>query len=628
MLSCFDEIFDEIKQNWKAAHGATTLDYNLGVMNEKFLDEESVVTMINQILCPNYYAIQERLVFFQNHLNGLIFCNFVPMNMVHFFFFSYFVLDGSADTEMASFIRPKKSYKYSDVALIASITYLVLIFSRYNSKDEEGLQYQLRIDADQLRLLILRLLNISQFRKKATHQALLSLIVLRCSLFVYNNLEGVHESFNSYPLFQLCLVLCYQMGLHADHSGVDVMVYKDTSAMKTRTMSLSETRELWNYMQTEDAVYSISLGTPLLINYEFCAEFSSTPSDLFFQKRRRDIVSLMREVAITTNYRKDCSINDVLTLLDKVTFFCYQTSTTMFTTSQNSDLDELAYFCKIKLLLLQNIQNLCHMVILGVNELHRTHNNEVRKPENLQLLRNLSKEMYRQSLISAVVGVYLVKLICEGKTVFGEGTNTKYLVFFRDALSASMMRSFIVWFTFLLPKAVKSSDMLNELQKETMLRDYPPKENGYKKEIDVYVLERALYHKYTHEDEKLGEQLVTKLISPSELLKFASFHNKVSQNAIIKSSIDSFLAFKTVIVWIYILQTVKDCRSELENGHATMQEIVIKTKEQMRNNGGMGKIEDDVLITEDEQLKKMFDSIMADQGYSNITGSIFDLPVN
>ncbi|VEU19644.1 DEKNAAC100429 [Brettanomyces naardenensis] len=629
LFSGIDSTMHKQKKEFQDNH--KSISHRLTVIDSD-PEQLAIIQLTEDIICPNYYQFQERLVYFQNNLNGLLYSNFVPMDVVHSLFLSYFTVNDGTDTpstassaslpadsagsgRLSKFLPPKKPYLYSDISLITAIVSLSVIFTRYAANSP--FHYQLTVPADELISLSLKLLNASNFRRKKTYQGLLSLILLRSCLFVFDNIEGCHQEFESYPMLQTCIDYCYQMGLHTDPDITETFLFKDQLIMKTRSMPNSGRIELWNYLQTQDAYHSIAIGTPILIHYEFCAKFKRK-SDSFFETTREEAVMIMRKLSFVINSLRTVSIREILNLISQVIGFCYRIPAAKFLLPGiplvGIDLDEVAYLFKLKLLTLQNVPSLCSMIMTGISSLHQSNPELLKNMETMNLLNGLSKEMYRQSILSIAISLHHIRYICEGRSVFGPEKNGKYVVYFRDLFATSLGQSFLTWFIFLLPRATKNPELIGELQNETMLFSYPPEDNGYPNNIDLVVLEKAFFHDFNGQSVNLGEQLCTKLMSSSELTTFASsFHEALRDNMIMKSSIDSYLIVKSIVVWPYIIGTIEECKASLDSRQMTVRDVIkiARTKvEKEFNEGGVNDSGD--------QLERMFDSLFADQDWLNV----------
>ncbi|QPG73371.1 hypothetical protein FOA43_000681 [Brettanomyces nanus] len=510
------------------------------------------------------------------------------MNIVHSQFLSYFTSKAPVQ-----FNRPPKCYFYTDISLIVAIVNLVYIFTRFNN-DGKQFHFELLTKGSDLSSLALRLLRLSKFKNKRSQEALIALLVIRTGLFVYDNTVGDNAEVNSYPMFQQCIDIAYQIGIHSDPNFTTTIMFKDTPLLKSRTLSPSQTRELWNYMQMIDANVSFDSGSPLLINYDYCIGYLRQ-SDTAFERKKEGAVILMRQLSKTINSRKDVCLRDILQLIDKVTLFCFSTQ---LSSPTGDDMDELAYLFSMKLWFLQSLLSLCRMVIYGIMKLPQS-----------ESLNELSKEMYRQSVIAAVTSLFIIKDILLGKSIFGNDPNGKYVVFFRYLFSKSLGQSFVFWFSLLLHKTAVNTDLIGDVDKGSPLFDYPPDEISGDIILTTNLLEQALYHNYNNETTELAEKVCSKLISNETMNEFSSsLYDIVYQNDVLKSSLDSFMMLNLVIVWLSIIRTLEEFKSKLATKKATMKDVIAQTKQRVEHEFKTRSPFD----TDGYQLEKLFDSILAD----------------
>ncbi|VEU23749.1 DEKNAAC104882 [Brettanomyces naardenensis] len=591
------------RREWKRLHKG--YDHNMNFLNCD-VDEESVIKLVKKVICSYYYAVQERLVYFQNNLNRLLYNNFVPMGVIHSLFLSHFSI---SENGVVIFDRPKKCYAYADISAITGIVYLVLIFTRYNNESSK-FRHQLPIEANELSLLTLSLLNLSQFRRKRTHEALLTLIFLRSGLFIHDNSEGANEEINSYPLFQMCLDYCYQMGLHYDPDTIDSCTYRDKLVMRTRMMSAQESRELWNYMQTIDAMYSTICGSPLLINYDYCMGFHKQ-SNFFYDKAREEATLLLRSTSKLGNSLSPISLRELLDQIKGAISFCSQIP---FKIMKGGDLDEFAHLCRLKLLILQVTESLCRMVIVGISDLYHNDSLELSDRGASSALQSIVKEMNRISLLCSTVTLFHIITICEGKSTFGEEADGKYIVYFRDVFSRTMGMSSIIWFNYLFSRAVKSSELATDQQVDGLLQAYPADEEDsdthWTGELNLNVLEHALY---SSKDEE-ADRLCSKLVSTPVLMNFATkFYDVMCRNSVMKDSLDSFIMLKAGVLWVYALQTIEENIKELGKKQLTVTELIEITKKKVESNFNLGRLNGKLEFSPDkQQFERFFDSMFTD----------------
>ncbi|QPG75846.1 hypothetical protein FOA43_003229 [Brettanomyces nanus] len=617
MLSGMRSIMNQYKQIWTQTHDQMVQGMGLIGDSEK---EDVVVKLINQIICPNYQAFSERLTYFENQLNGMIFGGFIPMDVIHSLFSSYFT-ESNEPAKLCVFNKPEKPFFYADIAVVVALVHLVVIFTQNNTQKR---QFNHHLDASTsiLSSLAVNLMDISQFRRKRTQEALLAVILLRSGLYVFESSKGLAGEVDSYPIFQTALDMCYQLGIHSDPDIANMFIFKNDQFMKTRVMSHQEIRELWNYMQIEDACYSVGTGSPLQISYTFSAEFHRR-SDFFFENKREEALKLMRDVALIVNSRRAVSIREILDLIHAMIEFCRQLPCHMFVPGGTvGDIDELAALCRIKLIFFQTLQCLCRMVMVGIKDLHRKDSPSIHDKVTANILSNITREMFRQSLVSCALSLHEILLICEGKSIFGSDRNSKYVVFLRETFCRTFGQSFILWFTYLLPRATKDSELIGEFEKETTLFEYPPRENSYEGEMDYKVLERALYYQHSQESPEFSERLCARLLLPSELISFASdFYKEVSENEIMKNNLDSFLMAKTVIIWRYITEAIEESKNSCSTKETRVPDIISRAREKLERDFCL---EGDIIQLETQgiQFEKMLDSLFAEQDWLNIPAGL------
>ncbi|VEU22726.1 DEKNAAC103791 [Brettanomyces naardenensis] len=608
MASSMKKTLDDERRAWKKLHGHGR---SVNFTGEQ-IDEDTVVGQVDRIICPNFLAFQERLAYFENNLNGLLYSRFVPMDVIRSLFVSRF--HGSIYGGRASFLRPEKCYFYADVAAIVAIVHLVTVFTRYESQ-KVSFVHPLAVDPHDLSSLALKLLNISEYRRKKTQLALITLILLRSGLYIHDNSEGTNEEFNSYPVFQASVDLCYQMGLHRSPDSIKPLMFKDKITMKARAMSSAEKKELWNFILEEDAAYSVTVGTPLLVSTDFCAGFKRN-SNSQFDNMRQDGVMLLRELSITINSLKPICIRDVVKLLEKVISYCSKLPFEMFSTKQvqSQDRDQLARLFKLKLLFLQVLQCLCRIVILGIGEVYKSGSSSyaLDSRETASMLNSLCQEMYVESLLAAASSLFIIRDVCAGRSVFGEEKDGKYIIFFRDIFDHGLAQAFVLWFSYLLSMVTKNPEIITELHGGSLLSGYPP-DSVLEEEINVYSLETALYRKYTGtKDSIYCERMSRKLVSLPTLITFASsLYDAVSQNEVMRLPLDSFMTLKVVIIFLYVLQTIEECKDEPAGLKMTVSDIMIKVKQKVELGFNLGRLDEKLkLNVDDYELQKLLDSVL------------------
>ncbi|VEU22179.1 DEKNAAC103172 [Brettanomyces naardenensis] len=605
-LSIWKKNLSDEKRVWKELHMSPSNRLSIG---ESHVEVAEAAARIDRIISPNFFAFQERLIYFQKNLNRLLYGDFMPMSVIHSMMLSYFRRNDNEGEHPSMpgvhFIAPAKPYLYSDIALILSLVYTVHIFTRYNS-DGHNFIYSLNVGAEDLLSLSFDLLNLSDVRRKSTQMSLLSLIVLRDCLYENDNSQGVYKDTDSYPMFQICVNICYQMGLHVAPESISRTTYKDEPLMKSRAMSADERETLWDFMQAWDCLLSASNGTPLLISYDFCAPPTGGFHSSFYNKMESCIM-LLRKICLTINSRGPLSIRQVLGLIDECISFCNEIpfeGTFGKESTSNIDIEYLATLFKVKMVLLQKPQCLCRMVMIALNELGTGGGSEL-EASDVELITSLYRKMYRQSLLSAATCLYHIKAVCEGLTVFGEEPDNKYIVCFRDVISGSIAQSFIVWLSFLLLRATKNPELITGSE----LLDGYPRTGIYQGRIDINMVEQAYYSGEDNED------LISTLVTSFQFISFSSsFYDVMCRHQVVKEGLDSFVTLKSIIMWVYVLQALEEV--QVMNKEVDMKEVIRKAKEKVKERRtDVGKLEDSIILEEEIDWEQLINDLLGSEQY-------------
>jgi len=613
MMVSMKDVLDKERREYKKLH---KWSIHLHLLPDG-TQENALIADIHRLVCTNYYAFQERLVFFQTHLNNLLYSGFIPMDVIHTLFLERFQ---NPNTEGHSqFLKPEKPYLYVDVAVVVSIVYLVIVFTRYNSFDEK-FHYRPIFKEGELSTLAFRCLNISDFRRKKTQLALLSLLVLRSALFVHDNFEGATEDINSYPVYQLSLDMCYQMGLHIDPKVIGVYMFKKKLEMKRRSLKTEEALSLWNYMLEEDAIYSSAIGCPLLINSKFCSGFHKE-SNFFFDNEKEQEVNLLRKIDETVNSLQPISLNNILELVDEVSLFCNCLPSTIFdiVNKDASDLDQLACLCRIKLLFLQILQCLAKSVIMGISNSYERYHDVIENPETMEILKSISHEMYRTCLFSSISTMLQIEQVCNGESIFGKEPDGIFIVYLRDVFTRTMTQSSIMWYSYVLAKVAGASEIITEHKDDPFYLH--SKEDVPQRTLDFSLqnAEDALFHKLRGINNNQVHTFYEQSISISQMIEFLSnFYAAACKHQTIKCSMDSFLTLKSVINLVCTLQIIQEYKEQIKKKEISFSEIMTMAKEKIESSFALGKLEDNLTpnVGDDVQMEKLFDSVFVNKDWN------------
>jgi len=595
---------------WLRKHNTSSI--SLSILDSE-QDEMTISDAAFQLISVNRHSFDEYISYFEKNLNNLVFFGFVPMDMVHRRFIELFD-DGLHGKHTAPQSTGGKSFIYCDISLIVAVVYLSTVFTQHDDMELGSFKYPLMLTTTELSSLAFKLLNISKFRNRSSYIGLVALIVLSKGLFVFENAEGTRQELESYPAFQMCLSSSYQLGLHSDFNAARKFVFNNNES-KSSLLSDTHLRNIWNYLQEEDAFYSVMMGYPLLINYDFCNEFHMM-ADTPFESKRRDSLNLLRQISQIINSRPQISLREVCNQIAGVLRYCSSLPSVIASVNEFINLDEIAFLCKQKLVYLQVLQCLCWMGITGISIILRYKSSNLDGHEKSYII-NLSGRFYRQLLISAAISIYTIKAIISGKSIFGTNTDGKYFVFLKDIFTTLLGHSYTLWFTFILPEATGNTDLINEVQRGMFLREFSSKKNPWKGTVDLTLLENVLFGGAVDQDDKVSRQLFFRLLSPSDLLNLTSqLYDVLSKNEVIKGSLDSFLVIKSVMVWSIIITTVEEHKSQLLSKEITLSNIMEKAREKLLIEFGAEQDNTaDLNMEEYDKIEKMLDAVFG--GYSH-----------
>lgn len=561
------------KDHWLATH--TSWRTSLDPFGEAH-DENS---LIKKVIGCNQAAFQERIMYFQTYLNPLIFNDCIPMDLVHSLFFRYFGSGSQSDNQKSEAFP---YLRYGDISLITGIVYMSCLFTRLRDNQDELFRYKLTYKGSELFALFLRLLNGSKFRAHPTHVCLLSLLVLCESSLLCKGSVGTHREVDSFPIFQMCLDMCVQMGFHLDSKSMKPFYFTQNERSDNHSISQEQTRNVWNFVQAEDAFFSVMIGTPLLVDDRSCVEYLQTSSSPI-QQFQFDNFKIQKEVAFIINSRASISVNMLVTQISKILHFC-QSMPSIYgpqkgLSMQEADLDILAFVCRQKLVYLQLLQGLCRMVTDGISNLL----NHTDIPQERLHLEKLSSEMHMKCLLAVVLSLYTVRGIVSGQTIFDSKSNGRYMVYFRDIISTVLGHCITIWFTYIIPEATGSLQLENEINHVKLWASQNVGQNS-DEIITLPLLEQTMFNtssklEKNYEQEKLEMRVFLRLSSPSEMLKFAD--NTFTANKVMRSSFESFMTARSISVWVYMLKAIEECRELLKAKQITVLDIMNETKQRM-----------------------------------------------
>lgn len=280
------------------------------------LSLEKVDEKIRSIFIYNYYGILERLIYFQNELNELIFNSCIPCGVLHMVFNNYFrpSIDGIA------FVPPKKLHEYQPLALILAVVDLVEIFTKY----EKHISFSqiLQVGPFELSQVALETLNFTKFRKKQTYFGLMGIITLRLTFIHYGHFNSGFTHQNEYSYFQTAVNMAISMGLDKDldkHKFFIVHNNVNDENNFSSTVPFECLKKLWNYILLGDIQFSLFGPTPM-INLDFSHGFypeviDSNDHELNYQKL---IYSILKKMSLSEGK----TLRDFVNCCDSIKAHC------------------------------------------------------------------------------------------------------------------------------------------------------------------------------------------------------------------------------------------------------------------------------------------------------------------
>lgn len=221
---------------------------------------------LSALLVSNYYGILERLLYFQNELNALIFDSFIPCEVLHMVFNAY--LRPSARGIL--FLSPKKLHEYQPLALILIIVDLVEILTKYEKVSPFSQAMGTR--PFELSRIALDTLHFAKYRKKQTYFGIMSIVAIRLTMFHYGHFTNSGFTYHvEYSYFQIAVNMAMSMGLDRDLDKLRYFVVDKEENDETnfaKQISFDCLKRLWNNLVMVDIQFSL-FGPNPTINLEF-----------------------------------------------------------------------------------------------------------------------------------------------------------------------------------------------------------------------------------------------------------------------------------------------------------------------------------------------------------------------
>lgn len=320
IILSFKTLLNNERKIWKAKN--FNKSYQLIDINTSNSDTEAEMSKLNKLIedaiCNNYYSILERLTYFQNDLNKVLFNSYIPMGVVQLIFQHYFIMK----SDSVIFRRPEKKFEYSFIALITSLVELTNIFTKH---DKIEFNFPLTLKDNKFNDITVILINASNYRRKASVFNIYTLLNLRLTLMVYGDAQsnGIAGQ-NSYPIFQTVVHMCSELGINLDQNkvkfldklGMEGLNDKSAILLFSKEISANSYKLLWNYILTLDCYYSNNLCSPPLIDERYSHGYY--PSLTSTYNHIDKFIKLTKELSLVILGSKPISLNDLFKNVQKI----------------------------------------------------------------------------------------------------------------------------------------------------------------------------------------------------------------------------------------------------------------------------------------------------------------------
>lgn len=538
---------------------------------------------VNDMICNNYYAILERLRYFQTELNKILFNSYIPMGVVQLIFHYYF----NMKQEGVVFRRPRKNFEYSFIALITSLVELTNIFTRYA---DYSFNFPLPQQNNEFNELSVKLLNASNYRRKRTIFAVYTLLNLRLSLMVYGDAQsGGVAMQNTQPLFQTAVSIFIEMGLHAN---LDKILYFEpppnvsnghehfNELFFAKDIPTESLKVLWNYLLVTDITYYIDLSTHPFINDRFCHGFYKLANRE--STSTESIWNLIREISYELLSQKPYTLRMIAKYDSKLIKLL--SSLGSFADYQSFEKNEekwQSFHLMFKILKLIYMFQFKIHAFLDEGNLYENYSKDVvDDKKNQEIIKSLKKECGIKSKIVYFLGISALLKMSESNLSY------KFLLYNREVFSTWIGTESILLIDMILTDGLRAKN-----KKIVPAMDEP--KNFSLPEVrvfDIKELEDALYNFSAKKHSQLLLQ-IEDTCEPENILSFMSYcYEKIINVPALFSDYKFFVMTKLFFLTIYFLysyiethcDSFKTVYNNLEKLRAMTQKIISKNLQEGR----------------------------------------------
>ena len=538
---------------------------------------------VDKMICSNYYAILERLRYFQTELNKILFNSYIPMGVVQLIFHYYF----NMKQEGVVFRRPRKNFEYSFIALITSLVELTNIFTRY---DSDKFNFPLPQQDNEFNELSVKLLNASNYRRKRTIFAVYTLLNLRLSLMIYGDAQsGGVVMQNTQPLFQSAVSICTEMGLHVNQ---DKIFYFESppnvsngdedfnELLFAKEIPMESFKLLWNYLLVTDATYYISLSVPPFIDDRFCHGFYKLTNR---ESSNAESVSiLIKEISYNLLSERPYTLRMICEYDSKLKKLL--SSLGSFADHQLIERNEdkwQSFYLMFKLLKLIYMFQSKIRSLLDEANLSENYSKEVlNDKKNQEIIKSLRNECTIKCKLVYFIGISALLKMSESSLSY------KFLLYNRDIFSTWIGMESIVLIDIILTDGLISKNKQPAPVKDNRESFQLPEPHLF----DIRDLEDALFNFNTKKHSQILLQ-IENTCEPENILSFLSyFYEKIINVPALFSDYKFFVMTKLFFLTIYFLysynethcDSFKTVYNNLDKLKAMTQKIISKNLQQGR----------------------------------------------
>lgn len=533
-FASFQHILNTERRSWKEKNFNKSFDlfeihYNPNQANQNLLNAK-----IEELICQNYYAVLERLNYFQSQLNKILFNSYIPMGAIQLIFHHYFVMKQSG----IELRKPTKAYEYSFISVITSLVELTNVFTKF---EDTAFNFSLSYKNNEFNELSVWLLNSSNFRRKASIFSVYALLNLRLSLMVYGDaLSGGFTNQNSYPFFQSALNISYEIGINLNQDKVVYYERKNADAkqeilMFAKDIPTESVKRLWNYMVVLDAYYHISIATPLLIDDRYSPGIYNDAGS--HGKLLQKFIDLIREQSILLMSDKQISLNQLMKGIQNMRLFTSSIDSfeNILEVQKNYDNWELIKL-KFELYKLLFSIYLNFHSLLGDESLKGNYSEAVlNDAKNISIIQCLKEEtLHKIHLIYFIVTNTILDISQHCK-------DYKFLIYIRDIFS--------VWFG---AKTIYLIDFtLIDFEKKSILE--PAEQNSSVTIFSTLELEKTFFNYTTNKGNPILKS-IEKTCTPIKLSNYlTNVYEHVIQIPTLATDYRFFVMTKIYLITIYFL---------------------------------------------------------------------------